>query len=291
MTGRKDDTLLKAATGFEGGLVANGSTCGVVTGGALGLALLHEGNLERGGHAAEIAVIARIREYIEWFEKEFATTKCSERMGVDFYRPGGQIRYLLPGDKVGRCFLQIRRAAGKLDSLSRRALPDEEEFPDIETERIPHCATPVLEGIGRKTGVSDPLLERLSFIFDGGIALTGGICGALAGSIMAINLILGMNTRRMNYTDIIRDFLIGHINLLLEKPRSMPEPFGVGREIVRRFREKAGSINCLDITKRRFENGKDFSEYRDSSDRCRELIEFSIEGTSKVIEGLIGRTA
>ncbi|MFC1851747.1 C-GCAxxG-C-C family (seleno)protein [candidate division CSSED10-310 bacterium] len=47
----------------------------------------------------------------------------------------------------------------------------------------------------RSHGIGDPLLERFSFIFDGGVGLQGGVCGALAGAVMSINLQLGMNIR------------------------------------------------------------------------------------------------
>ena len=42
MIGRQEDRVLKAFTGLEGGIVASGSTCGLVTGGALGLAQMHD---------------------------------------------------------------------------------------------------------------------------------------------------------------------------------------------------------------------------------------------------------
>ena len=41
MIDEQDDDILKAFTGLEGGVVASGSTCGVVSGGAMGLAISH----------------------------------------------------------------------------------------------------------------------------------------------------------------------------------------------------------------------------------------------------------
>ena len=60
-----------------------------------------------------------------------------------------------------------------------------------------HCAQQVLKGIREQTGIGDDLLEQLSFVFDGGIGLQGGVCGALAGAIMGVNLLIGMNVREM----------------------------------------------------------------------------------------------
>jgi C_GCAxxG_C_C family probable redox protein len=286
MISSREDTLLKAATGLEGGLVASGSTCGVVTGGALGLALLHEKDLAEGGGLAEMAVIGKAREYVRWFGSEFGTTKCRERTGVDFYGVYGQIRYLLPGDKIARCLWHIGKATQKLHAVSKTDLSESVEFSGGTCANTVHCAQPVLQGIRERTGVGDPLLERSSIVFDGGVALTGGVCGALAASIMAINLILGKDIRNTRYMSTIKEFVLGHINLLLERPMAMPNSFGTGKELVKSFREKADAITCRDITQKEFQDGEDFSTYRNSSRVCEELIDFSIETTSNVISHL-----
>jgi C_GCAxxG_C_C family probable redox protein len=283
MISRREDTLLKAATGLEGGLVASGSTCGVVTGGALGLALLHEKDLaERDGHA-EMTVIGKTREYVKWFDSEFGTTTCRERTGIDFYRVGGQLRYLFPGDRIARCLWHIGKAAQKLHAISKTDCSESIEFSGGRCAKTLHCAQPVLQGIRERSGVGDPLLESLSFVFDGGVALTGGVCGALAAAIMAINLILGKDIRNTRYTSTIKDFVVGHINILIERPMAMPNSFGTGKEIVTAFREKADAITCRDITQKEFKDWEDFITYRDSSRVCREIIDFSIEATSDVI--------
>jgi len=40
MIGKPENKLLKSITGLEGGVVATGSTCGVVSGGAIGFGFL-----------------------------------------------------------------------------------------------------------------------------------------------------------------------------------------------------------------------------------------------------------
>jgi hypothetical protein len=84
MIGRREDRVLKAFTGLEGGIVASGSTCGVVTGGALGLVLMHDNLLQERGIAAEAGVMSLIGGYIRWFEETFGSSFCRERSGVDF---------------------------------------------------------------------------------------------------------------------------------------------------------------------------------------------------------------
>lgn len=41
----------------------------------------------------------------------------------------------------------------------------------------------------------DELLEQLYFVFDGGVGIQGGVCGAIAGAIMAFNLLVGLDIR------------------------------------------------------------------------------------------------
>ena len=287
MMGRREDRMLKAFTGLEGGIVASGSTCGVVTGGALGLALMYDDMLRERGVAAEAGVLSLTGEYLRWFEQNFGSPFCRDRSGVDFYTTWGQIRYFLPGDRVGKCLWHIRGAIRHLYNYQEKDLP----APDIEAKEGQdepiHCAQAVLRGIKDRTGIGDPLLERLSFVFDGGVGYQGGVCGALAGAIMGINLLLGMNIRDMNYFQTIKSFGVGHVNLLLEKPIGQAEPFGVGKEIVKKFKEEANATECHSIIGKEFSGWTDFQKHISSSDKCNGLIELATSQASKAIEKLM----
>jgi len=286
MTGKREDRVLKAFTGLEGGLVASGSTCGVVTGGAFGLALMRDDVLKEKGIAAEAGVMSLIGEYIRWFEKNFGSSLCKGRTGVDFYTATGQLRYIFPGDRLGKCLWHIRSAIRHLHAYQKKSLPEINVRPEaMQTEPI-HCAQAVLKGISNRTGVGDPLLERLSFIFDGGVGFQGGVCGALAGAILGINLLLGMDIRKTSYLKTIKNFGVGHINLLLDKPIGKPEPFGVGRNIIQRFRENAGSIECRSITDKQFAGWSEFQKHITTSDKCAGLIEFVTGEALNIIKGL-----
>ncbi len=281
MISRREDQMLKAITGLEGGVVASGSTCGVITGDALGLALMHDKMLQQRGLSAEIGVLELVGDYIEWFKKSFGTTHCRERTGVDFYTTKGQLRYLFPGDRVSRCLWHIGKAAQYLYAHQEKALL----LADVdESNAIPHCAQEVLIGVRDKTGVGDPLLERLSFVFDGGVGLKGGVCGALVGAIVAINLLFGMDIRDMRYIQTIKAFLIGHLNLLLDKPIGTPEPFAIGRGIVERFRQEAGSIECREIIGKDLKGWDNFQAHLSSSDTCKALMNTATKLASDAIE-------
>ena len=288
MVGKREDRVLKAFTGLEGGLVASGSTCGVVTGGALGIALTHDTALQQRGMAAEAGVLSLVGEYFKWFEENFGSSFCRERSGVDFYTTFGQLRYFFPGDRLGKCLWHIRGAMRHLYTYQEKDLSaiDLEEPKEIGDEPV-HCAQAVLSGIRDRTSIGDPLLERLSFVFDGGVGFQGGVCGALAGAIMSVNLLLGMNIRDTSYFQTLKAFAIGHLNLLLNKPIGNPEPFGVGKSVVQRFREEAGAIECQTITGQKFSDWSDFQHFISSSDKCIELIEFATTEASNAIQRLI----
>ena len=128
------------------------------------------------------------------------------------------------------------------------------------------------------------MLERLSFVFDGGVGLKGGICGALVGAVMAINLLFGMNIRDMRYLQTIKAFIIGHLNLLLDNPIGMPEPFAIGKNIVNEFKDKAEGTECREIIGRDFKDWDDFQIYMASSDKCKELINLAVNIASDAIE-------
>jgi len=71
MIGKREDSVFKAFTGLEGGIGASGSTCGVVTGGAFGLVLIHDNVLKERGFIAEAGVLSLVGEYFRWFEESF----------------------------------------------------------------------------------------------------------------------------------------------------------------------------------------------------------------------------
>ena len=283
MIGRREDRVLKAFTGLEGGLVASGSTCGVITGGALGLALAHDNELQKRRVAAEAGVLSLVGEYFKWFQEDFGYSLCRERSGVDFYTTFGQLRYFFPGDKVGKCLWHIRGAIRHLYADKEKDLPDVNMIPEeIRGEPI-HCAQAVLRAIRDRTGIGDPLLERLSFIFDGGVGFQGGVCGALAGAIMGVNLLLGLDIRNTSFFQTVKAFAVGHMNLLVDNPVGKPEPFGVGKSVVQRFQEEAGAIECRFITQKAFSDWKDFQEHVSTSEKCRGLIELAAAEASSAV--------
>ena len=286
MVGRHENTVLRAITGLEGGAVASGSTCGVVTGGALGIALMNEELLAGNGVAAEESLLKQVGEYVDWFSDAFGTTLCSELTRVNFHHPLGQIRYLLPGDRFARCLWHINKAVQHIHAYQdgKKIIADRTSLK-VDDEAI-HCAGAVLRGIREKTGVGDDLLERLSVVFDGGVGLKGGLCGALAGAVLALNLSTGWDIRSMSLVKTIKGFIIGHLNLLIDNPVGKAETFAMGKVLVSRFASQSGALECKEILKREFASRDDFQKHICTSQTCRGLISLVVDAASTIIENI-----
>lgn len=268
---------------MEGGCVASGSTCGVLTGGALGLALNSDAEILRHGMVAEGRVIAQVRNYMKWFEEAYGTSLCRERTKTDFHTTSGLIRYLLPGDRIVRCMWHIRGAMRYLYDTHGQTDVSAKDLNLRSPENPLHCAQAVLSGIRKRTDIGDMRLERLAFVYDGGVAYTGGLCGALAGAIMAVNLMMGLSTRSLSYWKIIKAFTVGHVNLIKKEPMGPPEPFMAGQEVVEAFRKSAGSLECRSITGKNFSRWDEFQDYISQSHQCAGLVEEMIQKTSDII--------
>jgi len=88
-----------------------------------------------------------------------------------------------------------------------------------------YCAESVLQAVAEAYGMMDPLIPKIATGFCGGISRTSGICGALAGGIMALGLLTG---------------------------RSSPQDskdccYALTHNFVHRFRERFGSTQCTDL--------------------------------------------
>lgn len=280
----KDDEVLRASTGLEGGCVAAGSTCGVATGGALGIGFIFDEALKSGNGAAS-AVLGLVGDFMDRFNERHGNSECRERNGVDFHTLSGQLKYFLSPGKMARCMLLTGETLNHLTLNSQLALPF---FPEKETSVIPcdrvHCAQRVLELVKEKTGVGNERLERISIVFDGGVGLKGQLCGAVAASVMAVNLKFGFNVRETGYSGNVHKFMMGHLNLIRKTPKKSTEIFALGKIIVDEFSEKFGSINCRCLTGVDFGTEEHFHLYMAKSDVCRRIIEEAARLAVEVIQ-------
>gem|GEM_PF-350294 len=276
-------------TGLEGGVVGSGSTCGVVTCGALALGLKHVNSLASKNPAFLSAFHEKVRKYVDLFQSEFGSSLCRERTDVDFTRPFGLIRYFFPGDRLLRCFHHIGKSAKTLADIMDEDISVSGLNKEVDEDVCLHCAQSVLERFRKETGLGNERLETMALALDGGVGLTGGVCGALVGAIMALNTVWGIDVSHLSYGEILKAFLVGHVDIWREEflPRGTylkVEPYAVGNSLIRNFVTRFGSNECSVITGKRFEDYTDFKNHINHSKRCFEIVEASSRMAIEMVE-------
>jgi len=84
------------------------------------------------------------------------------------------------------------------------------------------CAESVLLAIAESQGIQSDLIPRIATGFCSGISRTGGMCGAVSGAIMGVNLVAGRNS----------------------PDESIELSYTLTQKLISRFEEQHGSINC-----------------------------------------------
>lgn len=292
--GWRDPAVLRAATNFEGGVVGCGDTCGIVTGGVLGIgAILAAGGL-RGDGPLEKEIQRVSARYLAWFEERIGTCVCRERTGVDFAKLRGLVRYLLPGDKLLKCL----RVIGEAVEFLCRLLGEETEGNDEAlrpapcrsgTVVEPHCCVTVLRSVRPAEVDRHPSLAWAASGLAGGVALNGSVCGALLGGILGTGLVFGYDPRTLGKVAITGAFLRGHWYLVRPPRGNLPhEAFARSRRLADGFGERFGSLRCRDIAGRAFDCLEDLRRYLAEANTCESVIAWCQEqGKQLAMEGRI----
>jgi len=87
------------------------------------------------------------------------------------------------------------------------------------------CAESVLLAIAESQGIQSDLIPRIATGFCSGVSRTGGMCGAVSGAIMGINLVAGRNS----------------------PDESIEVSYALIQELIRRFEGQYGSVNCRQV--------------------------------------------
>ena len=88
------------------------------------------------------------------------------------------------------------------------------------------CAESVLTVLSDEAGIVSPLIPRIATGFCGGIARTRGMCGAVAGGVMALGIVYGRDNPEQPY------------EIVYEKVQ----------RFLRAFEEEFESTNCFELT-------------------------------------------
>jgi C_GCAxxG_C_C family probable redox protein len=87
------------------------------------------------------------------------------------------------------------------------------------------CAESVLLAIAESQGIRSDLIPRIAIGFCSGISRTGGICGAVSGAIMGINLVAGRNS----------------------PAESLEVSYALTQKMISHFERQYGSVNCRQL--------------------------------------------
>jgi len=268
----RDESIIMALTGLAGGLVNNGSTCGVVIGSGISLAMIRDKELVGSWTDWDvIQLLKEIKEHVNWFEGKYGTSLCRERPEVTHEKI--TVLGLLNPIKAKGC---VSRASA---SMERLAQPDyEQEVISNSQEKIrevvwcEHCATNVLAKIRQETGIGSHLLERVSIALDGGIGLNGGGCGALAGGIMALGLAFALDTNQLDPAQLRNVF------------RSMDAVFfRQAAQLTNGFIDQFQFLECSRLTGKNFADWEEFRIHR-STNACDQINTFVSETAIQIIQ-------
>ena len=265
----KNDDLIMALTGLAGGILNNGSTCGVVIGGAISSAMIRDKELS--GHWTledEVQLLDEIRVDISWFENRFGTSLCREREELNYQRI--TMLGLLNPQKLKGCVARADKSMAyfveKYDSGKY-----EQRTEGCSSETCEHCAQKILKEIREETQIGNEELERISVALDGGMGLSGGGCGALSGALMALGLKFALHPKNIE-SDKLKNIY-----------RAMDsEFFKMAKILVSKFIKEFEYLECNRITATKFRNWDEFSEYRRTS-FCDKLNEFLVKEAVEII--------
>ena len=267
-TGTAAGGLVKAAFTLAGGALNSGSTCGLVSGGCLGLAAALSAR-SAAGDEAPADVYEQLRGYTRWFEESFGSTLCSERLGGDLSSMLSFGGMKLAGRMMTRCMAHAGRAADHLVTLLGRPgvpLGTGEARGVCAGEVIRLAAGHQRSGLGGSAGAAVAL--------DGGVGLSGGLCGALAALLMAVGDLSGTDPSRAGIAGTLGAAAQG---VLPVRQGSRHNPFNAGRPLLGRFLREFGSLECREITGRTFERGRDLRAYVEGSSGCEVVLEWCLQ--------------
>jgi len=87
------------------------------------------------------------------------------------------------------------------------------------------CAESVLQAIAESQGIQSDLIPRIATGFCSGISRTGGMCGAVSGAMMGINLVAGRNS----------------------PVESIDLSYALTQKLISCFERQYGSVNCRQL--------------------------------------------
>jgi C_GCAxxG_C_C family probable redox protein len=87
------------------------------------------------------------------------------------------------------------------------------------------CAESVLLAIAENRGIQSDLIPKIATGFCSGISRSGGLCGAVSGAIMGLNLVIGRSS----------------------PSESIEISYALTQKLISQFEKQVGSVNCRQL--------------------------------------------
>ena len=120
--------------------------------------------------------------------------------------------------------------------------------------------------------------------------MSGAVCGGLLGAILGLGLEYGIDPESMGYGSILKEFVVGHRNLvkhdtLAKGPvEDLPkEAFARSRYLTDGFEKAFGSLNCKEITGREFASPDELNAFLPESKVCGEIFTWCEQEAAKLM--------
>ena len=123
-----------------------------------------------------------------------------------------------------------------------------------------NCSQAVVMPYAEELNIDHEIVERISVAFGGGMSKQGKTCGCLSGALMVIGLRYG--------TDSAKE---------IEKRINS---YNKGKDMVVKFKETFGAIDCKDLIKLDLDNSKDMEKAQRQKvfeNRCSKLVGETVE--------------
>lgn len=127
------------------------------------------------------------------------------------------------------------------------------------------CAESVLKAIAEHHNIHSEIIPRIATGFCGGMARTGGTCGAVTGAVLALNLLLGRNHAEGDKED----------------------NYEAVQKLIAGFRSRFGDISCPGLTGVDLgtEEGRIEFDARNLHVKCREFVGEATRMVLNLVDG------
>ena len=128
------------------------------------------------------------------------------------------------------------------------------------------CAESVLMAVSQEFEIENEITHHMAMCFGGGIGLTGAVCGAVSGAVMAIGLIKGPAANIQEFQQI------------------MP----IAQELRSRFEKEMKTMNCRELTGVDLAIPENFEQYMNSN-TPQKVCAPAVEAAYRIVMELLER--